>query len=222
LKYLGKHKKEGFDLCDGTHCQAYHNMVRYSPEIDSAVLSTHDLVMETKDGKLIDAYFHANCGGQTCETHLIWNEKVDYLTTFKDTFCTHSKSATWEKRIPKKDWIDFLVLKYRYPIYDSLCASMVCKFDQPERTAFYLHPMFGIPLRDIRDHFDLKSTFFSCYPDGDEVVLEGRGFGHGVGLCQEGAMKMAKLGYTFDQIIRYYFPNVMLVNYFDERYFRLN
>jgi stage II sporulation protein D len=222
LKYLAKHKKEGFDLCDRTHCQAYFNMVRYTSEIDSAVLSTHDVVMESMDGKLVDAYFHANCGGQTCEPHLIWNEEVDYLTTFKDTFCIYTKQATWEKRIPQKDWVDFLVLKYRYPIYDSLCASMVCKFDQPERTGFYLHPIFGIPLRDIRDHFDLKSTFFSCYPEGEEVVLKGRGFGHGVGLCQEGAMKMAKLGYTYDQIIRYYFPNIMLVNYFDERYFRLN
>jgi stage II sporulation protein D len=222
LKYLAKHKKEGFDLCDRTHCQAYFNMVRYTSEIDSAVLSTHDVVMESMDGKLVDAYFHANCGGQTCEPHLIWNEEVDYLTTFKDTFCIYTKQATWEKRIPQKDWVDFLVLKYRYPIYDSLCASMVCKFDQPERTGFYLHPIFGIPLRDIRDHFDLKSTFFSCYPEGEEVVLKGRGFGHGVGLCQEGAMKMAKLGYTYDQIIRYYFPKIMLVNYFDERYFRLN
>jgi stage II sporulation protein D len=222
LKYLGKHKKEGFDLCDRVHCQAYYNMVRYTPEIDSAVQATHDMVMETYDGKLIDAYFHANCGGQTCEPHLIWNEEIDYLTTFKDTFCIYTKQATWEKRISQKEWVDFLVLKYSYPIYDSLCATMVCRFDQPERTAFYLHPMFGIPLRDIRDHFDLKSTFFSCYPEGEEVVLKGRGFGHGVGLCQEGAMKMAKLGYTYDQIARYYFPKVLLVNYFDERYFRLN
>jgi len=222
LKYLGKHKKEGFDLCDRTHCQAYYNMVRYSPEIDSAVIATHDVVMESYDGKLIDAYFHANCGGQTCEPHLIWNEEIDYLSTFRDTFCIYTKQATWEKRISQKDWVDFLVLKYSYPIYDSLCASLVCTFDQPERTAFYLHPMFGIPLRDIRDHFDLKSTFFSCHPEGEDVVLQGRGFGHGVGLCQEGAMKMAKLGYTYDQIARYYFPKVLLVNYFDQRYFRLN
>jgi stage II sporulation protein D len=222
LKYLGKHKKEGFDLCDRTHCQAYFSMLRYTPEIDSAVHATHDMVMESHDGQLIDAYFHANCGGQTSEPHWVWNQEIDYLTTFKDTFCIYTSQATWVKRIPQKDWVDFLVLKYNYPIYDSLCASMACKFDQSERKVFYLHPMFGIPLRDIRDHFDLKSTFFSCYPEGEDIVLKGRGFGHGVGLCQEGAMKMAKLGYTHDQIVRYYFPMVQLVNYFDERYFRLN
>jgi stage II sporulation protein D len=220
LKYLGRHKKEGFDLCDRVHCQVYHSMVRYSPEIDSAVLATHDIVLETEDGKLIDAYFHANCGGQTSEPHLIWNEEIDYLTSFRDTFCIYTRQASWEKRILQKDWIDFLVLKYSYPIHDSLCASIVCTFDQPERIAFYLHPVFGIPLRDLRDHFDLKSTFFSCYPEGEYVLLKGRGFGHGVGLCQEGAIKMAKLGYTCDQIARYYFPKVQLINFFEQRYFR--
>ncbi len=217
LKYLGKHKKEGFDLCDRVHCQAYHNMVRYSPEIDTAVQATHNLVMHDLNGNLIDAYFHANCGGQTCEPQYIWNEEIDYLSTFKDTFCIYTKQATWEKRISQKNWIDFLVNKYSYPINDSICAAMACTFDQPERLAFYLHPMFGIPLRDIRDHFDLKSTFFSCYPEGEQVVLKGRGFGHGVGLCQEGAMKMAKLGYSFDQIARYYFPNIELVDYFQDK-----
>jgi stage II sporulation protein D len=169
-------------------------MVRLSPEIDTAVLATHNIVMQELSGNLIDAYFHANCGGQTCEPHYIWNEKIDYLTTFKDTFCIYTKQATWEKRIDRNEWIDFLVNKYDYPLHDSLCAAMVCNFDQPERLAFYLHPMFGIPLRDVRDHFDLKSTFFSCYPEGEQVVLKGRGFGHGVGLCQEGAMKMARYG----------------------------
>ncbi len=217
LKYWGKHKKEGFDLCDRVHCQAYYNMVRLSPEIDTAVRATHNIVMQELNGNLIDAYFHANCGGQTCEPHFIWNEEIDYLTTFKDTFCIYTKQANWEKRIDQKEWIDFLVNKYNYPMYDSMCASMVCTFDQPNRLAFYLHPMFGIPLRDVRDHFDLKSTFFSCYPEGEQVVLKGRGFGHGVGLCQEGAMKMAKHGYSYDQIAKYYFPNIKLVDYFHER-----
>jgi stage II sporulation protein D len=45
---------------------------------------------------------------------------------------------------------------------------------------------------------------------GNEVMLYGKGFGHGVGLCQEGAMQMAKKGYTFDQILTYYYPGAIL------------
>jgi stage II sporulation protein D len=76
--------------------------------------------------------------------------------------------------------------------------------------AFYLHPVYGIPLRDLRDHFKLKSTYFDAVVVGQEMMLYGRGFGHGVGLCQEGAMQMAKKGYAFDQILRYYYPGAVL------------
>lgn len=219
IKYRGKHKKEGFDLCDGVHCQAYHSMMRFTPTIDSAVHQTHDLVMLDSKNQLIDSYFHANCGGQTCEPQDIWNEKIDYLYSFIDTFCIYTKQANWEKRIDKTLWQNFLVDKYDYPIYDSTYASMIFSFDQPQRKAFYIHPVFGIPLRDIREEFDLKSTFFSCHLEGEEVVVNGKGFGHGVGLCQEGAMKMAKSGYDFMQIALFYFPMVSITNYSDLRFY---
>lgn len=219
LKYLSKHKKEGFDLCDRVHCQAYHSMLRFSPLIDSAVTQTRGMVMKDNSGQLVDAYFHANCGGQTCEPHYVWNAPIPYLNSFIDTFCVYTKQATWEKRIRKERWIEFLVKKYNYPIRDTVYASMACTFIQTERKAFYIDPVLGIPLRDLREEFNLKSTFFSCYPDGDDVLIKGRGFGHGVGLCQEGAMKMARLGFDYTQIARFYFPGVQLVNENNERFF---
>ena len=219
MKYRGKHKKDGFDLCDDVHCQAYHSMMRLTPIIDSAVIQTHDLVMLDSKNQLIDSYFHANCGGQTCEPQDVWNEKIDYLNTFIDTFCIYTKQATWEKRIDKVAWHNFLVDKYDYPINDSLYLSMMFTFNQVQRKAFYIHPIFGIPLRDIREEFDLKSTFFSCHLEGEEVVVQGRGFGHGVGLCQEGAMKMAKSGYNFMQIALFYFPNISITNYSEFKFY---
>lgn len=220
LKYRGKHKKEGFDLCDRVHCQAYHSMLRYTPTIDSAVIKTQDLVLMDEQDSFIDSYFHANCGGQTCEPQYVWNEKIDYLSSFLDTFCIYTKQATWEKRVSQESWRNYLVKKYNYPIEDSLLASMIYTFNQPQRMAFYIHPVLGIPLRDLREEFNLKSTFFNCYPEGTEVVIQGRGFGHGVGLCQEGAMKMAKSGFDFKQIALYYFPGVRIVNYSEERFFK--
>ena len=97
---------------------------------------------------------------------------------------------------------------------------MMYTFNQPQRKAFYIHPSLGIPLRDLREEFGLKSTFFSCFPEGDEVVLRGRGFGHGVGLCQEGAMKMARSGYTFDQIITFYFPGAVVCDEQGRKFFK--
>lgn len=220
LKYLSRHEKEGFNMCDRIHCQAYHHMLKYTPLIDSAVRQTDGIVMMDKDDKLLDAYFHANCGGQTCEPEVVWNKSVPYLTSFRDTFCIYTKQATWEKRVSQYKWQKFLVSKYNYPFTDSLSGNMIFIFNQPQRLAFYQSPALGIPLRDIREEFNLKSTFFSCYPEGNDVVIKGRGFGHGVGLCQEGAMKMAKYGYNYLQIAEYYFPNVYIKNINYETFFK--
>lgn len=220
LKYKGKHHKEGFDLCDRVHCQAYHSMMRFTPTIDTAVLLTRNRVMVDEQDRFIDSYFHANCGGQTCEPQFVWNEKIDYLHTFVDTFCIYTKQATWEKRVSQEKWKKFLSTKYNFPVNDSIYAAMMYTFDQPQRLAFYLHPVFGIPLRDLREEFNLKSTFFSCRPDGADVLINGRGFGHGVGLCQEGAMKMARLGYNYEQIAVFYFPKIKIVDYQEIQFYR--
>ena len=109
LKYVNKHSKEGFALCDRVHCQAYHSMLRFTPTIQEAVQATSGSIMVDKNDDLIDSYFHANCGGQTCEPDYVWNNSIPYLSTFKDTFCIYTKQATWEKRVSQKDWQNFLV-----------------------------------------------------------------------------------------------------------------
>lgn len=220
FKYINKHQKEGFSLCDRVHCQAYHSMMRYTPKIDTAVAATRNLVMKDDKNQFIDAFFHANCGGQTSEAKYIWNNNIPYLNSFKDTFCIYTKQAIWEKRIPQQQWADFLVKEYNYPINDSVFGPLIFTFNQPERMAFYHSSLLGIPLRDIRTKFALRSTFFNVYPDGTDVILTGRGYGHGVGLCQEGAMKMAYYHYNFHQIAIYYFPGVHIVNLQNEELFK--
>lgn len=219
FKYLHKHDKEGFSLCDRVHCQAYHSMLRFTPTIKEAVEETSGIVMEDDRDDLVDAYFHANCGGQTSEAEYVWNTNVPYLNSFKDTFCIYTRQATWEKRVPQQKWADFLSDKYNYPIYDSIYGPLIFTFNQADRMAFYHGASLGIPLRDLRYEFNLKSTFFSCFPDGTDVVIRGRGYGHGVGLCQEGAMRMAKYGFNFHQIAVYYFPGVHLIKLEDARFF---
>jgi len=222
LKYKDRHIKEGFDLCDRVHCQAYHHMLKYTPSIDSAVQQTKGIVMMNEKGDLLDSYFHANCGGQTSEAEIVWNKAVPYLNSFKDTFCIYTKQATWEKRVSQSKWQNFLIYKYNYPYTDSLYGGLIFTFTQSQRLAFFQNPTLGIPLRDLREEFDLKSTYFNCYPEGSDVVIRGRGFGHGVGLCQEGAMKMAKYGYNYLQIAQYYFPNVFFKNISNESFFKQN
>jgi stage II sporulation protein D len=221
-KYSHKHAAEGFDLCDEVHCQAYHSMMRFTPNIDIAVKETTGIIMVDERGNNIDAYFHANCGGQTCLPEYVWNNAVPYLSTFKDTFCIYTRQATWTKKIPKSEWRAFLVDEYNYPVNDPYYAKQIYRFDQEDRLAFYVSPSLGIPLRDIRMKFRLKSTYFSVEEEGGYVVLSGRGFGHGVGMCQEGAMKMAAYGFNYEQITLFYFPGARFYNLNNEYFYEQN
>jgi stage II sporulation protein D len=90
-------------------------------------------------------------------------------------------------------------------------------FEQPSRVPDYIVGAFLLPLRILRSELDLRSTFFSVSVNGDSVLLSGRGYGHGVGLCQEGAMVMSVKGFTFEDIIRFYYPGVRLIRIQDAR-----
>lgn len=207
LKYKNKHESSGFNLCDGTHCQAYLHKRNQSSLIDSAVKFTNSIVLLDSNNELSSTFFHANCGGQTCEPDQVWNQKINGFSSFRDTFCIHTKQANWTKKIPIKEWFSFLEDKYNFPTWDSLSYNLATSFKQEERKTFYIDPLYGIPLRDVRDAFKLKSTYFNCKIEGDFIVLNGKGFGHGVGLCQEGAMNMSKSGYNYRQILTFYYPN---------------
>lgn len=213
LDHLKKHYKDGFQVCDEVHCQAYYSMERFTPDIKKAVSETKHIVMIGPDFKLADGFFFANCGGQTSESDFVWNVPIQHCKSVKDTFCIHSKQANWEKKIYKHEWKKYLKDQFGIPVEDSLFSELIFRFDQPSRTAFFLSPHLGIPLRDLRENFKLKSTWFSCKPQDEFVVLNGKGFGHGVGLCQEGAMKMAVLGYNYKQILHFYFTGIELFDY---------
>jgi len=219
LKHIDRHKKEGFQLCDGVHCQAYHNMLRHTPSINTAVKATTGMVLVDDNNNLITSYFSANCGGQTCDASYVWNTSVPYLESFRDTFCIHTKQATWEKRISKSSWDNYLNKEFGFNNLPIGKSDLRYTFIQDGRKAFYIHPSLGVPLRDLRQKFNLKSTYFSTSLVGDEVVLKGRGFGHGVGLCQEGAMNMAINGYRYEQIALFYFSHVSIIDYFRGQFF---
>ena len=67
-----------------------------------------------------------------------------------------------------------------------------------------------LEIRRILSESHLKSSAFDVMIDADRVTLEGKGWGHGVGLCQIGAAVMATQGYTYEQILQHYYPNSQL------------
>jgi stage II sporulation protein D len=126
-----------------------------------------------------------------------------------DPYCQNSRNALWEKKISLNDWMDFLK-KNGYS--GSFADSTVLNFNQTSRVPDYRAGSFSMPLRTLRTGLNLRSSFFSVYSVGDSVLLKGRGYGHGVGLCQEGAIAMSLKGFTYHQIINFYFSGVLIMD----------
>jgi len=213
LNNIRRHEGEGFHLCDQVHCQVYHGTSRFTPLIPEAVSATKGLVVVDSDINLATAAFHSNCGGRTINAEDVWSMPLPYLQSIEDTFCLNGKHAQWETRIPRQNWLNYLKNKHGYPNGGQHDAHRATHFNADEqREIFYASRDSGIPLKQIRHDWNLKSTFFRVEPDENEIRISGRGFGHGVGMCQEGAMRMAEVGFTYAEIIHYYYTNVHIID----------
>jgi stage II sporulation protein D len=205
-KYQDKHLHDRYNLCDDTHCQAYNGFSSDSLLIN-AVLETKGLVILDRDSALITAAFHSNCGGETSASEDVWLTSQPYLKRVTDPYCLSSRNAKWERTISIEDWIRYLHSSgYDGPTND----LSIFRHIQKSRSENYVVGSFYVPFRKIRNDMNLRSAFFSVIPETDRIRLEGRGYGHGVGLCQEGAMVMASKGFDFRQIIDFYYFGVII------------
>jgi stage II sporulation protein D len=211
LNNLTKHNLEGYSLCDHTHCQVYFGKTT-ELEIMKAVFETKGRVVVDENLNLIDATFHSNSGGQTANSEDVWGKKLPYLRSVPDSFSIKMPNARWERKMAKEDWLTYLKLKHNIPVNDSSIKTIALNFSQETRKSHLEILTYKVPLKNIRTDLQLKSTFFSIVPIGDSLLFKGRGFGHGVGMCQEGAMHMAKLGYNHEQVIQFYYQNIKLID----------
>ncbi|MBE0674777.1 MAG: SpoIID/LytB domain-containing protein [Bacteroidales bacterium] len=204
-----KHANDGYNLCDDTHCQAYHGLVKDSA-IEEAVKATAGIVLSGPDSVIVLAAFHSNCGGETASAGDVWMTSLPHLQSVIDPWCTTSRNAVWQKSVPVESWHSML---RRSGYTGSPEADGIDEFSQPSRKQ-YFEPVAGlrIPVTAIRSEFALRSSFFTLKRVADTIEISGRGYGHGVGLCQEGAMAMALQGKTYGEIIGFYYRNVLLLD----------
>jgi len=204
---LRRHESEGYNLCDHEHCQVYKGHLSATDQVIEATATTNGLVMVDDKDQLILSAFHANCGGQTANSGDVWKEQKSYLTSVVDTFCVSERSAIWEKSINKSELVNQLGFKTEPLLLDSL------KFNQAERKVVFNIGSDSILLSKARIRLRLRSTFFDLESVNDAFILKGRGYGHGVGLCQQGAMRMTTHGYNYSQILGYYYKGANLILY---------
>lgn len=209
LENKEKHKSDGYSVCDTEHCQVFKGRNKRKQEIKLAVAATSGIVLVDTSGNLIFAAYHSNCGGQTDFSQNVWKTAKPYLQAVRDTFCMDARNANWVKSITLQEWEKYLV-EHKQPLKP---AGASYRFIQENRKVYY--DLFGakVAVTQLRKDFELKSAFFNIEQVDERITFTGRGSGHGVGLCQHGAMQMAKQGFDYKQIFGHYYNGVRLVNF---------
>jgi len=218
LKNIGRHADEGFDLCSNTHCQQFvADESRASEKIRLAVADTAGEVLLDEKGELADVYFHAACGGHTANFESLWGSPgPGYLRGVRDDYCATMPNRDWTDEIPASKLVNALVSDPLTDCGKRLDDVVVTKRDATGRAEVIA--IEGERRRQVRGWAFklivgralgwnlLKSSRFTVSRSGSAFVFRGTGFGHGLGLCQNGAHVMARRGGSCEQILEKYFP----------------
>jgi stage II sporulation protein D len=223
IKNLGRHKNDGYDFCSTTHCQRY-SLLRnqINQRAKQAIEETVGKVLRDGQGNILDAYFHAACGGHTANIESLWGVTAPpvYLRGVKDDYCVAMPHRYWQQSVSSRDLTKALNSDSRTLIGSKLENINISKVDssgraqelvlEGERRRVVNGWDFKIIVGRSLGWNILKSSKFEVVRNGSNFLFRGNGFGHGLGLCQEGAHVMAERHISFEQILNHYFPNTKL------------
>jgi stage II sporulation protein D len=216
--HLGAHASQGFDLCSSVHCQVYGGMSKEHPKTNDAVDSTHDQIL-TYDGKPISAFFHSNCGGMTEEVQYVWGTaSKPYLPRKKCGFGTADPRYNWTHIVSANEML--ALLKKGTKVQGGKLKSFRVKQKSPSGRAATVtvetdkgrYTLSGNAFRIALDPEKIRSTLWTDVTrHGNAYTFKGRGWGHGVGMCQWGAKGQAEAGRDYREILQFYYPNTKLI-----------
>ncbi|MCK5907294.1 MAG: SpoIID/LytB domain-containing protein [Flavobacteriales bacterium] len=217
LRNFDKFIDKGYNLTDDVRSQVYFSKSHFSGNskvIHRAVYLTRNLIIVGRGNRIIDPVFHSNSGGQTMKSSDVWSYDIPYLKSIKDPYSVQSGSIgkSWKKEISVDAYLEYfykMAPKYRN---NKSYRKAILSLKQTSRKANFIYKDVTIPLKDVRYEFKLRSSYFSVYPHGNKVTLKGKGYGHGVGLSQIGAINMVEKGFTYEQVIKFYYKGVRIVS----------
>ena len=222
--------KSIYDIFDDTRDQMYGGKDAESPLSDRAVKETSGMILSYANEPAV-VFYSSTCGGHTAAVHNVFtNKEYPYLEGVVDgnePYCTISSRYMWEEIYSKDILIDRLVdaALIKDDSYKFEEINVNSRFDcgRVDELEFLLEDMDGEEIsvkiygNDIRGVLktgegksDLWSTLFDTEKDGDRIIINGKGFGHGVGLCQWGAIHLSKEGWNYEDILEHYFPGTSI------------
>ena len=222
----------GFDVCNDDHCQRFQGVQPLPSSLREALKTTEHIVLTDAAGQVIDARFSKCCGGFTEAFSTCWQD-VDYpyLPAQPDPWCDPSRISAAQMRQALKDY-DADTDYYRWQTCISaaeVAANLRERFGMNVGRITALEPvsrglsgrihrlrvagtegavLLGkeLAVRRLLSPTHLLSSAFEVERQGDRFLLRGRGWGHGVGMCQTGAAAMAFAGKSAQEILAFYYP----------------
>jgi stage II sporulation protein D len=205
-----RHGRDGYDLCDTTHCQVPRAA---TASTRTAALATAARLL-TFNGTPAQVFYSANCGGHSETASEVWpGANLPYLQAVPDD--VHEDDLSWtlalrlvdvQQSLSKQGFRGELT---RLTIESRNASGRVSRLRldglQPDA-------MTGEAFRMALGPATFRSTAFSLTHDDDRVRFTGQGYGHGVGMCVVGAARRARRGETVADILHTYFPGLALVS----------
>lgn len=211
-------RNKSFHIDDTERFQVFGGNLDKTPQsIIDSIRATRGQILTYRNYPIL-TFFHACCGGMTEKAELIWksDKRLPYFKNIRCTFCQGYSKYNWEVEFSKrevkkvafnlglKDFHSIRVSKYTY--------SKRAKFIQLSSNSGSRR-IDGNKFRTILNPSKLYSTKFRINKkDSNTFLIKGQGYGHGVGLCQAGAKKMAEKGYSTRKIINFYYKNIKMDN----------
>lgn len=201
-----------FSLTSTVQSQVYGGEEAAEPSTNQAVRSTAGEIV-LFNGELLKTYFHANCGGRTYRADFVWDVKPNPALMGK--ICPYGRGAPsffWNASF-SADEISRQLTKAGFLSNQNVRDIQLEDMDNIGRAKSILVRYDGGDVVINANKFrlavgagKLKSTIFDVQNYGNTYEFKGRGFGHGVGLCQWGMKEMAEQGKTYKEILKFYYP----------------
>jgi stage II sporulation protein D len=224
LANRGRHAKDGFDLCSTTHCQLYEparlTTSRWAAAARSAARQTSGEVLWYCDA-IARAVYHADCGGRISAATAVWGGPGPvYLSAANDDGPAANAHTEWTFETTLDSLRTALNSDPRTEIGAKLDNIEIAARDESGRAEKILlrgsrtFVVRGETFREVVTRRlgakTVKSTMFSVKKVRGGFAFTGRGFGHGVGLCQAGALARLRAGDSPVEVLRHYFPGTSL------------
>ena len=193
--------------------QVYGGARREDERTNKAAKDTQGIVL-TYEGKLAKVFYHSISGGITEDVTDVWGgEGNNYLKSIKCDFDKDAPNYQWETEI---DAVDLEMLLSRNGIkVDGILSIEPVSFTSSGRVSELqirhkngIEKISGVNFRKIIGYETIRSTLFRIKEGEGSFIFYGKGSGHGVGLCQWGAKGMAEKGYSYIDILKYYYPGI--------------